>query len=147
MSDVLVTRVGTLVAAIACIAVLIACAPNESEPMTSRADSAGISGFADPPTTGPAQCWGYAADKPDASGALVPFEIPCPALVTTEFVETLQRALAVRGHFHGPVSGALDPPTRSAIRAYQVLHGHDSAVLSLHSARRLGLVAYYPAER
>jgi len=68
-------------------------------------------------------------------------ETPCPALITQEFIESLQRALAARGYYRASASGALDRATRRAIRAYQKSeHGLDSAALSLKSARQLGLV-------
>ncbi|MFD1341564.1 peptidoglycan-binding domain-containing protein [Litorisediminicola beolgyonensis] len=68
------------------------------------------------------------------------FEAPCPAEITPEFLATLQRALAARGLYRGPVTGTLDAATRDAIRAYQSTRGLDSAQLSLESARALGLV-------
>ncbi len=68
------------------------------------------------------------------------FEVPCPSRMTPEFVASVQRALAARGDFAGPVTGALDDPTRAAIRAYQSARGLDSDRLSLETARALGLV-------
>lgn len=70
------------------------------------------------------------------------FETPCSDALTPEFVETLQRALAVRGLYQGPVSGAFDDATRSAMRQYQISEGGpDSPVLALKTARSLGLIA------
>jgi len=69
------------------------------------------------------------------------FETPCETDLTPDFVSSLQRALAVRGHYRGSVTGTLDPRTRRAIRAYQSPQGLDSAILSLAAARQLGLVA------
>lgn len=70
----------------------------------------------------------------------VHFRTPCPAEMTLEFVATLQRALKARGYYLAPVSGALDAPTRDAIRRFQEPLGLDSPVLSLAAARALGLV-------
>ncbi|AJE48215.1 peptidoglycan-binding domain-containing protein [Celeribacter indicus] len=67
------------------------------------------------------------------------FEALCAEELTPEFVASLQRALAVRGHFTGPVTGRLDRATRRALRAYQKEQGLDSEILSLAAARRLGL--------
>ncbi|MGB7241443.1 MAG: peptidoglycan-binding domain-containing protein [Sulfitobacter sp.] len=72
------------------------------------------------------------------------FEIPCAATLTHEFVSSLQRALAARGFYKGPISGRMDVMTRSAVRAYQAPTGPDTDVLSLASARALGLVTVAP---
>ena len=68
------------------------------------------------------------------------FEALCDSQFTPEFVASLQRALAVRGLYAGPVTGSVDARTRNAIRSYQKAQGLDSAVLSLAAARQLGLV-------
>jgi Putative peptidoglycan binding domain len=73
--------------------------------------------------------------------APVAFETLCPPAYTAEFVASVQRALAARGLFAGPVNGALDPATLQAIRAFQQDTGPDSALLSIAAARALGLVA------
>ncbi|KIC19809.1 peptidoglycan-binding domain-containing protein [Leisingera sp. ANG-Vp] len=69
------------------------------------------------------------------------FEIPCPASMTPDFIRTIQRALAARGLYRGPIHGQMDKATRSAVRRYQAPLGLDSGTLSLASARKLGLVA------
>ncbi|MBU2960379.1 peptidoglycan-binding protein [Citreicella sp. C3M06] len=69
------------------------------------------------------------------------FASPCPEDFTTDFVSTLQRALAARGVFHGPVSGMLDAPTTAAIRTWQTERGLPSGQLSLETARFLGIIA------
>ena len=69
------------------------------------------------------------------------FETPCPEIRTPDFVASLQRALSARGHYHGPVTGRMDARTRAAVRRYQATDGPESGILSLASARRLGLVA------
>lgn len=69
------------------------------------------------------------------------FEAPCPAQMTPEFIASVQRALAARGHFAGSVTGEMDAPTRAALRRYQSARGLDSGQLSLETAKALGLVA------
>lgn len=69
------------------------------------------------------------------------FETPCAADLTPEFVSNVQRALAARDVYRGPVNGHMDARTRAAVRRYQVAEGLDSGILSLAAARRLGLVA------
>lgn len=69
------------------------------------------------------------------------FETPCPDVLTPEFVSTLQRALQVRGGYGGAISGELDTKTRNAVQRLQRAQGLNSAVLSLETARTLGLIA------
>ena len=69
------------------------------------------------------------------------FETPCPDRMTPDFVASLQRALQVRDHYAGKITGVMDGPTRGAIRRFQKPRGLDSGLLSLDSARALGLVA------
>jgi len=67
-------------------------------------------------------------------------ETPCPDVITQEFLESLQRALAARGYFRGSPTGVLDRATARAVRKFQSERGLDSATLSLANARALGLV-------
>ncbi|SFL13598.1 peptidoglycan-binding domain-containing protein [Shimia haliotis] len=69
------------------------------------------------------------------------FETPCPQIWTIEFTSSVQRALKARGLFFGAITGDLDSRTRAAIRRYQKAGGLDSSILSMESARRLGLIA------
>lgn len=69
------------------------------------------------------------------------FEIPCPPAFTVEFVSTLQRALQARGQYSGAVSGNMDEATRRAVLAVQTAAGLPSDVLSIETARDLGIVA------
>jgi hypothetical protein len=69
------------------------------------------------------------------------FEIPCPPTFTVEFVSTLQRALSARGQYSGPVNGNMDAATRRAVLAVQTAEGLPSDVLSIDTARALGIVA------
>ncbi|WP_232831599.1 peptidoglycan-binding domain-containing protein [Pseudogemmobacter bohemicus] len=68
------------------------------------------------------------------------FRIPCPDVMTPEFIATLQRALKARGLYLLPLTGVMDAPTRTALRGWQQSRGLDSDHLSLAAARELGLV-------
>lgn len=68
------------------------------------------------------------------------FETPCPPRWTPDFIASVQRALALRGLYQGPPSGTLDDTTRRAIRTFQLQEGLNSTILSIESARKLGLV-------
>ncbi len=69
------------------------------------------------------------------------FETPCTEVLTPEFNATLQRALMARGLYAGAITGEMDKATRAAVQALQRQEGPDSAVLSLETARMLGLIA------
>lgn len=69
------------------------------------------------------------------------FETVCPPAYTAAFVESLQRALTVRGYYRGPVTGILDTATARAVQDFQRTAGPDSPLLSMAAARDLGLVA------
>ncbi|MEM7521551.1 MAG: peptidoglycan-binding domain-containing protein [Pseudomonadota bacterium] len=69
------------------------------------------------------------------------FETPCQTVLTVEFVSSLQRALLARGVYEGPVNGAMDAQTLAAVQRFQREEGLDSPVLSIQSARTLGLIA------
>ncbi|WP_370285668.1 peptidoglycan-binding domain-containing protein [Pseudooceanicola nanhaiensis] len=120
-----------------------------------------------PPGAAPGTCWGRdatpavietvteqaAVPGPDGSSSYrtetsqrivqerreVWFRTPCPPEMTAEFISSLQRALAARGLYRGAITGTIDGPTRTAIRAYQKPEGLDSGTLSLAAARKLGL--------
>lgn len=69
------------------------------------------------------------------------FETPCAEVLTPDFIATLQRALSVRGLYAGSANGVFDAPTRAAVQNFQRSDGLDSPVLSLSTARKLGLIA------
>ncbi len=69
------------------------------------------------------------------------FETPCPEVWTEEFTASVQRALKARGLYSGSITGVPDWRTRTAVHRYQQAGGFDSAILSIESARRLGLIA------
>ena len=67
-------------------------------------------------------------------------ELPCPHVLTPDFVSALQRALAARGHYNGAVTGRIDLRTRMAIHSYQRAQGLDKPELTIATARQLGLI-------
>ena len=69
------------------------------------------------------------------------FAVPCPEQMSDTFTQTLQRALTARGHYSGPITGAMDELTAQAVRRFQAPQGLNSAILSLQGAQQLGLVA------
>jgi hypothetical protein len=69
------------------------------------------------------------------------YEVVCPDAFTPEFTSSLQRALAVRGHFDAAVTGKLNRTTRDAIARYQTEQNLPGFQLTTEAARRLGLVA------
>lgn len=70
------------------------------------------------------------------------FRAPCDSDLTPETIASLQRALQVRGHYDGAITGTLNPATRRAVRLYQRAQGLDSGILSLRAGQQLGLFAY-----
>ena len=76
------------------------------------------------------------------------FEVPCPPVMDTAFIATLQRALKSRGLFRGAINGTMDNRTKQALRKFQRPRGLDSGILSTGAARQLGIVAYiYPESK
>lgn len=69
------------------------------------------------------------------------FETPCQSVLSVEFVSSLQRALFARGLYSGPITGVMGAQTNAAIQTFQRGIGVDSPVLSIDSARALGLIA------
>ena len=70
------------------------------------------------------------------------FETVCPSTLTPEFVASLQRALLARSLYLGAITSVMDPATRAAVQVFQVENGGpDSRVLTLETARALGLIA------
>lgn len=72
----------------------------------------------------------------------VEFETPCAAVMTPEFVASVQRALQARGYLHGAITGGLDDRTGRAIQRFQRDRGDvDTTTLTMRTALDLGLVA------
>lgn len=78
---------------------------------------------------------------PEAKGkaSTIRFRVPCPEVMTPEFIMSLQRALQVRGFYSGPVSGTMDAATEAGVRRYQKSLGLDLPVLTLSAAQSLGI--------
>ncbi len=93
---------------------------------------------------GARQCWArYSTSRGETRNGMIEetaFRVPCPELMTNDFIATLQRALAARGHYDGPITGQADNATRSAVRTFQRTQGFDSPILTLQTAQRLGLL-------
>ncbi|WP_168192224.1 peptidoglycan-binding domain-containing protein [Pararhodobacter marinus] len=68
------------------------------------------------------------------------FAVPCPEQIDDDTVATLQRALAARGHYAGPITGEWDQATSEAVRRFQAPLGLDSGILTLQAAQMMGLV-------
>lgn len=143
---------------------LSACAPNVYELVPEEVTSRDMA----PPGAPPGTCWGRDAtpaviqtvteqvileetsDSPvyqtETSQQIITpredtwFETPCDNVVTPDFTASVQRALAARGHYRGPITGRMDGRTQAAIRAYQKPQGLDSGMLSLAAARQMGLL-------
>ena len=75
------------------------------------------------------------------------FETPCSEVLTEAFNSSLQRALSARGIYKGAINGKMNRRTREAINIYQKsIGGADSEVLSLATARTLGLITIERSE-
>lgn len=109
----------------------------------------------DPSVENPDRCWAEQTapvpkaqtirqSRPEDTPASrdVWFEVPCADDMTPNFATTLQRALKSRGLYDGVVDGVMGGGTRKAVHKYQVAHGLDSDVLSMGTARQLGVIAY-----
>lgn len=72
------------------------------------------------------------------------FQTPCRAQLDHEFIASMQRALAVRGFYRGAITGRYDAPTRHSVLRFQTEQGLESGILSLKTARQLGLASYPP---
>lgn len=117
----------------ACLAAcLVACAPGPDVP---RAVSLGAR-----PLAGD-----IVVQKPEGCVGRVPggwFAALCAEEMPPDFIVTLQRALAARGAYAGPLTGQLDAPTQAAIAHYQTPRGLPSETLSRRVAQQLGLVPW-----
>jgi hypothetical protein len=71
------------------------------------------------------------------------FAVLCASEQTPELITNLQRALAVRGVYNGPITGTYDAATSAAVRTYQAKDdGPDTPLLLRSTAQNLGLVIY-----
>lgn len=99
----------------------------------------------DTANSGPVPCFAAVtlpSDLPGEAPREERIKTPCPEEMTPEFVSSLQRALAARDLYEGPVTGVFGPLTTAGVEAYQTARGLPTSVLSLATARELGLIAY-----
>lgn len=95
--------------------------------------------------TGPVPCYetvmlpSEAADAPPREERI---KTLCPDQITPALVKNLQRALTARQIYDGPVNGVFGPLTKAAVETYQTSQGLPTPVLTLDTARELGLIAY-----
>lgn len=98
-----------------------------------------------PPGADQSICWGkLVSPAQPRNGAIEAsreswFETPCPADLSPGFIASVQRALAARKLYTGPIDGQLSSQTRIAILKFQTPLGLESSILSVAAARKLGL--------
>lgn len=63
----------------------------------------------------------------------------CDVNATPDVVRKMQSALKQKGHYGGPIDGEIGGQTRAAIASYQASQGVRSDVLTMDSAKNLGL--------
>ena len=64
----------------------------------------------------------------------------CDVNTTPDVVTRMQRALKSAGHYRGPIDGVIGSQTRRAISSYQSAQGVDSDILTIDSAKKLGIL-------
>lgn len=69
------------------------------------------------------------------------FETLCAHDITPEFISSLQRALQARGRYAGAITGEINPETELALRDFQRSQGLETRLLTMETARQLGLAA------
>ncbi len=69
-------------------------------------------------------------------------EIVCPQDQSFDFIQTLQRALTVRGHYFGGITGQLDQRTKRAVRKVQKSYGVNIADVTVELAQSYGLIVH-----
>ena len=69
-------------------------------------------------------------------------EVICVKNQSLVFVQTLQRALAARGHYRGSATGIMDDHTKRAIRKVQKPFGINSDEVTVDLAEHYGLITH-----
>lgn len=64
----------------------------------------------------------------------------CDVNTTPDVVTRMQRALKSAGHYRGPIDGVIGSQTRRAISSYQTAQGVQSDILTIDSAKKLGIL-------
>lgn len=67
-------------------------------------------------------------------------QVLCEVNTTNEVVTRLQRALKISGHYNGKIDGIIGSGTRRAIMSYQKAQGVESDILTIESAKTLGVI-------
>lgn len=67
-------------------------------------------------------------------------QVLCEVNTTNEVVIRLQSALKSTGHYFGKIDGIIGPGTRRAIMSYQKAQGVESDILTIESAKALGVI-------
>lgn len=76
----------------------------------------------------------------DAPARTVWTSVLCDINTTPDVVRRLQNALKSKGHYGGPIDGIIGAQTRRGVASYQASNGVDSDILTLDSAKKLGLI-------
>lgn len=130
-------------AALVAAVLLSACGADVPFAPAERARPAAEAPVAVAPVADPDACWARARVALPRGGAEERmFAVPCPAVLTPQLWASVQRALAARGLYAGPITGTPDAATAEAVRRFQAPLGLDSATLSLDGARHLGLLPW-----
>ncbi|CTQ32231.1 peptidoglycan-binding domain-containing protein [Jannaschia rubra] len=97
-----------------------------------------------PPVARPGECYVRTGEDAatDDDSDVIWFEVPC-ALQDRDpvFIAQVQRALAVRDFYDGPVDGLYGSDTKAAVAGFQRTGGFDNETLSMDAAKALGLIA------
>lgn len=64
----------------------------------------------------------------------------CDVNTTPDVVTRMQRALKSAGHYGGPIDGIIGSQTTRAIASYQAAQGVESDILTIDSAKKLGIL-------
>ncbi|MGB0852301.1 MAG: peptidoglycan-binding domain-containing protein [Pikeienuella sp.] len=64
----------------------------------------------------------------------------CDVNTTPDVVRRLQTALKRAGHYGGPIDGIVGSQTRAGIKSYQGAQGVRSDILTIESAKKLGII-------
>ena len=69
-------------------------------------------------------------------------DIICVKDQSLVFIQSLQRALAARGHYRGAITGIMDQRTKSALRKVQKSRGVNTSEVTLDLAESYGLITH-----
>ncbi len=69
-------------------------------------------------------------------------EIICVKDQSVIFIQSLQRALAARGHYRGTITGLMDQRTKTALRKVQKSQGVNTSEVTLDLTESYGLITH-----